>query len=266
MNDCQNLEADLSALIDGELSAERQTDVIEHIDSCPACARRVAELQRLAAGINAMPKLKPPPQFAAAVHDKIRAGGRAVPERGTPGWRDVLLRPVWLKVPLEVLAVVAVVLWLTRSRQTEQVLAMNAAPSRSPAVRAKILPDEKAAEIPAASAKMEYAELPANSFTAAPTGAGVGGNLADALRAEPPGTVIVRGESLVAVRLRVSELAQTLSGQVESATPSNTFIVHLPATKVNEFRSRLTPKPGTMYTLGTTPAVEVKVIVEPIGR
>ena len=257
MKNCRNIEADLSALIDGELPAERQAEVIEHVDNCPACARRVAELQRLAAGIGALPQQEPPLQFLAGVRRKLQPAHR---------WEAALFRPVWLKVPLEALAVFVIIFWLTRTHQAEPVLAMQTGPARSREVRARILSEEKLSETSVASAKVEVGEVASKPFAGAPDGGGVGGNLVDALRAEPPVSVIVRGESLVAVRLRVTELAQTLNGQVETTAPSNTFVVHLPVGKVSEFRSRLKQKTEMIYAAGAAPAVEVKVIVEPAGK
>lgn len=205
----------MSALIDGELTAERQAEVIEHVDNCPACARRVGELQRLAAGLGALPKLEPPPQLLPDVHRK--------------------LRPIWLKVPVAALAVVAVVVWLTRPRP--------AAPVRTREVQVRIVSEQQLPETAPALAKVERGDL-----------------------AGQPALVIVRGESLVSVRFRVTELAQTLNGQAEAAMPSNTFVVRLPAGKVPEFRARLTQKPAPMSALSAAPAVEVKVIVEPTGK
>ena len=254
--DCRNIESDLSALIDGELPGERQAEVIEHVDNCPACARRVAELQRLSAGIGALPKLESPPQFLADVRRKLRPAQRL---------ETALFRPVWLKVPLEVLAVLTIVLWLTRPRPVEPVLAMNSAPAPSREMRARILPEEQPSDATVAGAKVEHGDASAGKSFVGEIG-GSSANLIDALRAEPSMPVIVSGESLVAVRLRVAELAQTLNGQVEAATPSNTFVVRLPAGKMNEFRARLAQKPGTMYATGVAPAVEVKVIVEPSGQ
>ena len=252
--DCRNIEPDLSALIDGELPAERQADVIEHVDNCPACSRRVAELQRLSAGIGALPKLDSPPQFLAGVRRKLRPAQR---------WENALSRPVWFKVPLEALAAVAIVLWLTRPRPVP-VLVMNAVPSPSREMRARILPEEQTPAAPVANVKVDRGDASAGKPFAGGIGIGdSGANLIDALRVEPSMPVVVSGESLVAVRLRVTELAQMLNGQVEATTPSNTFVVRIPAGRVNEFRARLAQKPGTMYAV---PAVEVKVIVEPAGK
>ena len=255
--DCRNIEPDLSALIDGELPGERQAEVIEHVDSCPACARRVAELQRLAAGIGALPRLAPPPQFLAGVRRKLRP---------VPRWETALFRPVWLKVPLEALAAVAIVFWLIRPRPSEPVLAATAVPAPRLEIRARILPEEQPPAAPAAAAKVERGDWTGQPVALAKAGAGLGGNLVDALRTEAPAPLIVSGESLVAVRLRVAELAQTLNGQVEAAMPSNTFVVHLPVGKVSEFRSRLAQKPTPRYAAAAAPAVEVQVIVEPTGQ
>lgn len=41
---CEAWVEDLSALIDGELSAEREAEVRAHVDSCESCRARVGAL------------------------------------------------------------------------------------------------------------------------------------------------------------------------------------------------------------------------------
>src|SRR5262245_1172030 len=101
MSDCPKFEADLSALIDNELPAARQAEVLAHVEQCPQCEARMAELRRQATGIAALPAVSPAPQFLADVRRKLRQ-----PETS---WADVLFRPVWWKVPLEAMAVIVVV-------------------------------------------------------------------------------------------------------------------------------------------------------------
>src|SRR5205809_133069 len=116
---CEQVQSDLSAYVDGELPAKRQTEIGTHIAGCAACQRRVAELKKLAVGVAALPKLQPAPQFLADLRRKIRA--ESVPRTS---WIDWLFRPVWLKVPIEALAVIVVagfVLVLVRpSRKVEE--------------------------------------------------------------------------------------------------------------------------------------------------
>lgn len=44
---CESARRQLDPLLDGELGIERSLDVQAHLDACPACARKFAELRRL---------------------------------------------------------------------------------------------------------------------------------------------------------------------------------------------------------------------------
>ncbi|HUK82588.1 MAG TPA: zf-HC2 domain-containing protein [Verrucomicrobiae bacterium] len=100
---CSQVANDLSAYVDGELTATREAEIDAHIDQCAQCRARVAELRKLSEGVAGLPKLQPQPRFLAEVKDKIRAG-----ETGRLSWIDVLFRPYWPKVPIEALALIAV--------------------------------------------------------------------------------------------------------------------------------------------------------------
>ena len=106
---CSQLGNDLSAYVDGELSAARTAEIEAHVSECPHCQVRVAELRELSRGVAALPKLQPPPRFVEEVKGKIRGGA---PERVR--LIDVLFRPYWPKVPIEVLALI-IVLFLVSS-------------------------------------------------------------------------------------------------------------------------------------------------------
>jgi len=122
MKDCSHIGTELSAYVDSELAPEKRAEVEKHIAGCPRCQQRVAGLRELAAGVAALPKAQPAPQFLAEVRRKIRG------ERDTSGqrsWADIVFRPFWVKVPLEALAVVVLLigasaLFLPRSRQARR--------------------------------------------------------------------------------------------------------------------------------------------------
>jgi len=113
MNDCDIIHAGLSAYVDGELTPHRREWVEAHLASCPRCREALAELKALAVGVATLPKMQPPPRFLAEVRRKIARGDN--PEALT--WRDYLFRPFWIKVPLELAAVVAVALLVMQFRQ-----------------------------------------------------------------------------------------------------------------------------------------------------
>ncbi len=72
MSDCINT-SDLSAYVDGELSAERMSAVRRHVEACPSCARTVAQLQLLRAYLQQVPdvELPRPVQWRRAAAGKM---------------------------------------------------------------------------------------------------------------------------------------------------------------------------------------------------
>ena len=135
---CPQIQTELSAYVDGELPPSIRAEVEAHIEGCAACRKRLAELRKLVEGVAALPKLQPAPQFLAAVRRKIAHG--ETPEQ--KNWIDLLFRPVWVKVPIEAMAVVAILVVATvlitppRRNTAQQTLAMNRKES-TPAERAE---------------------------------------------------------------------------------------------------------------------------------
>jgi hypothetical protein len=141
---CQQTQVELSAYIDGELSAEMWVAVERHVAGCASCRKRVAELRKLAEGVAALPKSQPAPQFLAAVRRKVVQA--EIPEQ--KNWLDFLFPPGWARVPIGAVALVAILVGavlLTRPARKEpaqerKMLAMN----REGPVRAAVkqaLPD-----------------------------------------------------------------------------------------------------------------------------
>ncbi|MGD1020235.1 MAG: anti-sigma factor [Verrucomicrobiia bacterium] len=117
MNDCDIIQPELSAYMDGELAPHRRELVEAHVATCRRCQEALAELKTLASGVAALPKLQTPPQFLAEVRRKIVRGDN--PEALT--WRDHLFHPFWIKVPLELAALVAVTVFVTRLGEQESI-------------------------------------------------------------------------------------------------------------------------------------------------
>jgi hypothetical protein len=270
MSECHNIEIDLSALIDGELPGERQAEVIDHVDHCPQCSQRVAELQKLVTGVAALPSAQPPPQFLADVRRKLR--------QDQPSWMDTLFRPVWWKVPLEAMAAVLVVAGIFAMLQPPRQKPIVVAKDQPTGVSAKILAsesvdrimdlgrDEKEAdrmlERREAAPQPSYPVVSQPQVAAAPVGA----------LPEFPEELVIRGDSVVAVRLRVENLAKQFDGRVESVAPTNAFLVYLPQSKVAEFRSQVTSRRSRASNAlakkaeeksEAEPVIGVKIVVEP---
>lgn len=110
MNNCQDIQPELAAYVDGELTPPQRAEVDAHLASCPRCQQELAELKALAAGLAALPKRQPAPQFLADIRRKIARGDK--PEAVT--WQDYLFRPFWLKFPLEMAALIALIVFVMR--------------------------------------------------------------------------------------------------------------------------------------------------------
>jgi hypothetical protein len=100
---CARIAKELSAYLDGEVTLSARVEIEAHLGSCPACQQRLAELRKLATGVAAQPQAQPSPRFLSEVRAKI-SGAEPAAEKSR--WFDVVFHPVWLKVPLEAVAVV----------------------------------------------------------------------------------------------------------------------------------------------------------------
>lgn len=117
MNECDIIQAELSAYVDGELTPHRRELVEAHLSSCQRCQEALGELKTIVAGVAEMPKLPTPPRFLAEVRRKIARGDN--PEALT--WRDYLFQPFWVKVPLELAALVAITVFVMRQEERQPV-------------------------------------------------------------------------------------------------------------------------------------------------
>ncbi len=68
-NDCSGYEADLSALLDGELGPERAAALRAHIAACERCRGQLARLERLDALLAGAPS----PAVSASLHARLAA-------------------------------------------------------------------------------------------------------------------------------------------------------------------------------------------------
>lgn len=223
---CRHIQAELSAYMDNEVSTATRALVEEHVRGCCPCRERLAELKTLTAGVTALPRLQPAPQFLAAVRRQIARDGKSPPKV----WQDYLFRPLWLKVPLEALAVLVVVALVMRFERP-----MNG---------------------------RDRAAMPAEKPPSAPLAAGGESRLIDKLvpsrpvgSATPPISttrlpqqpttelVVVHAKDFNNARSRVQEVAVAMNGRVvlpsDRKTPAQTLFVELPQESVAAFKSHL---------------------------
>ncbi len=103
--ECQDIVGELSAYVDGEGTAALRAQIETHVAGCADCRRHLAELRKIAEGVAALPKMESASEFLTDVRRKIAHGEE--PQEET--WVDWLFRPAWFKVPLEAVALIAIV-------------------------------------------------------------------------------------------------------------------------------------------------------------
>jgi len=266
MRNCRDIQPDLSAYLDGELKPARRAEIEVHVGACPDCQRKLAGLRTVVAGVAALPRLQPAPQFLAAVRRKIAEGRE--PAESVP-WMEYFFQPFWVKVPMEAAALVLIALLtvtIVRPRgparvakvETEEVKipmyagreAPVSAPPTAPAAKsesANEIAGESRRRIPTfdgAAAESTMARAPAASSVEVAHGvAGVGRSILG-------GDVLVDAKNVDDVRSRAEQLVARWNGKVIPGPLANgatgqVFFVELPRQCVTVFKSELLRDGGT---------------------
>ena len=132
MTDCSRMEEQLSAYIDGELSAGEAMQLERHLAGCRDCAALLADLRRTKDLVGKVEEIEPPPLFTQKIMAGVRA--EAEPPRGLI---QKLFRPIHIKIPLEALAaclvaVLAVYIYNATGPETANVTAPVERPAPVP--------------------------------------------------------------------------------------------------------------------------------------
>lgn len=101
--ECNNIQEKLSSYIDDRLLPDEKAQVDEHLRGCPECSRSFEELKKTIALTRGLDEVEPPPWLEQKVMANIRQG-----ERRKEGLLQKLFFPVHIKVPLEIVATVAI--------------------------------------------------------------------------------------------------------------------------------------------------------------
>ena len=250
MKKCQEIQTDLSAYIDNELPMATRTIVEKHIQGCGVCREQLAELKQLTAGIVALPRLQPAPGLLSEVRRRITQGSKC-----RPSWQDYIFRPLWLKVPLEAVAVVVIVLFVMRVERS--------ANERKPGHKA-LMPAEEPASTPIVlGAKPRSIEkLAPNRLvgSAAPS-------LADTVSGD---IVVVHAKDFDDARNRVQQLASTMNGRIMppplGKTPAHMLFVELPSGNAEAFKSRLQSTRPLSAAPQPSPANGPNSVVDEVGH
>ena len=262
MKDCQDIQPDLSAYLDGELTPSQRAEIEAHVASCPRCQQELAGLRTLAAGVAALPRLQPAPGFLAEVRRKIAQGHG--PE--LISWTDYLLRPFWLKVPLEAAAVIVIAMfavWFVKPMPAGKVATVEMAKAEKPndvrhdaLLQKSLAPTEKEPKAGPASeiAGESRRRIPAAgglTITAAPASdVAVWAQSLGIAPSKLHGVVTVSATNLGDVMNRAEQLVAGHNGRVipdpqSKAATGQVFFVELPREFAAGFASELLQGSGT---------------------
>ena len=243
---CSKIQQELSAYLDDALTPARRTELDAHLVGCPDCRKRLKELGKVATGIAALPKVPVPTRFEAAVRLKIREELR---QSARPTWFDVLFRPLWLKLPVEALAVVAAVVALMVLQRP------HVGPQQAESDSVAVAPTPPAASAPKsfyarieepATAEARAAAAPAQPAPVLADGVG-GAMVADRAIETPRFTdasgsvrelLTVRSSDIAKAKSQVAAAVAGLQGMVIS-DQQQILTVNLPAQNVERFKTQL---------------------------
>jgi anti-sigma factor (TIGR02949 family) len=82
MKECQDVQAALSAYLDGEVGLDERETIEQHIAGCPACAAELASLRRLVDACRQMDEVEVPGDLRQAVMQRVRGREQARRKRG----------------------------------------------------------------------------------------------------------------------------------------------------------------------------------------
>ncbi len=87
---CRSYDADYSALLDGELTPEREAELRAHVDSCARCQARLEALRRVDVDLSALPAPPVASDLRARLQARIDAEGSAALVAETPPSDEVV--------------------------------------------------------------------------------------------------------------------------------------------------------------------------------
>ena len=101
MKGCSNIREQLSAYIDGKLSAEDLKFIEGHLAECPQCSAAFADIKKVVAHLQGLEQVEPPAWFTQKVMARVRALESPSEGKGLLNW---FFQPFYMKVPVGALA------------------------------------------------------------------------------------------------------------------------------------------------------------------
>ena len=112
---CAHCKEQLSAYLDGIMTAEEKKLLEDHISTCDQCNRALSELRKTQETLRNLEEVEPPPWFTQKVMNRVREEAES-----RKGLLQRLFYPLRIKIPIEALATcLVVVLALFVYRNTE---------------------------------------------------------------------------------------------------------------------------------------------------
>jgi hypothetical protein len=131
--DCEKAQDRFSSFWEKELSPSEDKALKEHLSSCPKCRKEFEQFAKTMRWLHSAGEVEVPEEFLSEIHKKLEEKKRAVPgEKGGGRW---LHFPMSVKLPAQAVAMVAVVflvLYLTKMIPTEGIRLQKAKPTPSP--------------------------------------------------------------------------------------------------------------------------------------
>jgi hypothetical protein len=126
MTNCEDIQAHLSAFVDGGLTPQEHADVLAHVSRCADCGGVLADLERLRTAARQLGPVPPPEHLWLEVAGHLRQRDRrdATPVsagRGRALWQ-------WVGLSAALLAITAAIYFLGRSPSPPPASAADAAP------------------------------------------------------------------------------------------------------------------------------------------
>ena len=133
--ECQEVRGQLSELVDGELSPDRQEAIRRHLASCAACAGLARDLDRLRTAARQLGPIDPPSHLWLEIAGQMRLEQPAPAAPSAAQAASARRHPMWQWVGLAA-ALVLITLTVYVARHVPAPGAQPAAPGPAPAVAA----------------------------------------------------------------------------------------------------------------------------------
>src|SRR6266436_7659577 len=153
---CEEVQKQLSDLLDKSLDIERAQEIQDHLAACSPCSAEMASLAEYQHLVSNLPTIEPPVGFTAGLMAKIREAVQP------PTLWERLFLPLQIKIPLQATAVVliaslAAYIYQKEPLQRESVVSIQPERSfRKPKEADKLAP--AIAQAPRADSKTEVTE------------------------------------------------------------------------------------------------------------